>query len=423
MCGLVAIINKLNNGFSLAGKENFTHMLYADAIRGMDSTGAFLVNNLGNVSWGKTKHNPVHLFITKEWNDLLDNAYKNGRFLVGHNRKATVGKVTDQTAHPFIEDNIILVHNGTLTNHKEIGSTEVDSHAICQSIAAKGHIETIKTLQGAFALIWYDINKKSLFVCRNDKRPLSFIETSDSYYLSSEAGLTKWMLGRNPWAGKITTETEIKVGTLYEFPVEDPEKYTETKLELHKQPSYLPTIYDQKKTPSLAHDFSKKTTTTTTETKAVPKYHLGQYVSLYIDDYDMYLEKQPLVKIYGATYDEHQTAIEIEYSDELLVYLLETENLIGKIKQIVYNPTTKIKTLILYPDSIAKGTILESKNKFEIDSSTWKQEKRICSKCDDPVEFYEVPETIVVKKNKKYILVCEQCRKNLKLTNKRVLNG
>jgi len=231
MCGLVAILTKSNNGFTKSDKENFSDMLYADAVRGMDSTGAFLVTNLGNVVWGKSRYNPVHLLITKEWDNMLDKAFKEGQFLVGHNRKATVGRVTDNTAHPFIEDNIILVHNGTLTNHKDIGNTEVDSHAICKSIAKKGHIETIKTLQGAFALIWYDINQKSLFVCRNDRRPLSLVETGNSYYLSSEVGLSKWIIERNIYSPKIIKETEIKPGYLYKFSTDDPEKYTETEIE------------------------------------------------------------------------------------------------------------------------------------------------------------------------------------------------
>ena len=412
MCGLVAIINKLNNGFTVQGKDNFTNMLYADAIRGMDSTGVFLVNNIGNVLWGKSKYNPVHLFVEKEWDNILDEAYKRGTFLVGHNRKATMGRITDNTAHPFIEKDIILVHNGTLTNHKEIGNTEVDSHAICKSIANKGHLETIKELQGAFALIWYDINKKSLFVCRNDKRPLSFTETVDSYYLSSEAGLSKWIIQRNQWGSKILQETEIKVGVLYEFPVDKPEDYTETNLELHKTifatPNY--NIYEKKNLPVV--------TTNTTTNKTNHKYKLGQYVPFYIEDYQQFLDNVTIAKILGVTEDEHKTQVEINYNEQLLIYLTEAQNIIGKIKQIAYNPTTKIQTLILQEDSITSGFITESKNKLEITSTDWNSQKKHCSKCNDEVTFSEIPDTIIYKKNKTYIPICEQCIINAKSIGK-----
>lgn len=429
MCGLVAIINKLNNGFTQQGKDNFTNMLYADAIRGMDSTGVFLVNNLGNVTWGKTKHNPVHLFITKEWEDLLASAYKEGRFLVGHNRKATVGKITDNTAHPFVEKHIILVHNGTLTNHKEVGNSEVDSHAICKSIAEKGHIETIKMLQGAFALIWYDINKKALFICRNDKRPLSFVETSDSYYLSSEIGLTRWIVGRNHWGSKIVKEADIETEYLYEFPIERPEEFTKTKLELHKPYSYLTNYQTQnwheKK------NIRETTTTPTTniinikETKTDPKYQLGQYVPVYLEDYDQFISTNSKTrnKLFGSTDDEYQTNVEIDYSEELLEFLVTETNIIGKIKQIIYNPATKQKTLTLYPDSIVTGTILESKNKVEIASPNWDIEVHKCSKCADLISFYELPDTIIVKKNKEYIPICNQCQQNTKLKTKKVIHA
>jgi hypothetical protein len=415
MCGLVAILTKLNNGFTENDKENFSDMLYADAVRGMDSTGAFLVTNLGNVVWGKARYNPVHLLITKEWDNMLDKAFKEGQFLVGHNRKATVGRVTDNTAHPFIEDNIILVHNGTLTNHKDIGNTEVDSHAICKSIAKKGHIETIKTLQGAFALIWYDINQKSLFVCRNDKRPLSLVETRNSYYLSSEVGLSKWIIERNNYSPKITKETEIKPGYLYEFSTDDPEKYTETEIELYKHPPFMPVVYDVKKN-SIVTTPSKVITNINPE----PKYKLGQYVPIYIDDYEQFFDAGKTNQIFGATYDQHQTQIQVVYSEKLFNYMMETENLIGKIKQISYNITTGIKTLILYPDSITNGTILESKNKVVEDSHTWYKEQHTCSKCNDKIEFYEVPDTVIIKKNKKNVLICEQCQK---LNEKKVVNA
>lgn len=411
MCGLVAIINKLNNGFNMPDKDNFADMLYADAIRGMDSTGAFLVDNLGNLSWGKTKHNPVHLFITKEWDNIMDAAYKKGTFLVGHNRKATVGKVTDNTAHPFVEKNIILVHNGTLTNHKDIGDTEVDSHAICKSIANKGHLETIKTLQGAFALIWYDINLKSLFVCRNDKRPLSFVETTSAYYLSSEVGLTKWMLSRNSWSPKIITETDIKVGYLYEFPVDNPEEYTETLIDLHKI-VYTPNLYDWKKKTTDIVPVTTTTTTTTLDTSQTITYQLGQYVPISIKNYNQFLDNT-ISKIIGVVENDQNIKVEMAYSEELLVYLTEEDNLIGRIKQISYNQATKTKTLILYEDSITSGTITQSLNNTKIATPEWTKEVGHCSNCNKPIDFNEIPLIKSYKKNKKYINVCTQCSKNL----------
>ena len=46
--------------------------------------------------------------------------------------------INDQNAHPFVENNIILVHNGVVYNHKKHEDTEVDSHAIVHMINNMG---------------------------------------------------------------------------------------------------------------------------------------------------------------------------------------------------------------------------------------------------------------------------------------------
>ena len=89
-------------------------MLWLDALRGFDSTGMFCVNNQGNIYWAKEASNPGKFLPQAEVKDILNIAFRNGKMLVGHNRKATKGSVTDDNAHPFIEENIILVHNGTI---------------------------------------------------------------------------------------------------------------------------------------------------------------------------------------------------------------------------------------------------------------------------------------------------------------------
>jgi glucosamine 6-phosphate synthetase-like amidotransferase/phosphosugar isomerase protein len=40
MCGIVGMVVKPNNGFSVKTENVFNQLLYADAVRGEDSTGA-----------------------------------------------------------------------------------------------------------------------------------------------------------------------------------------------------------------------------------------------------------------------------------------------------------------------------------------------------------------------------------------------
>lgn len=49
MCGLFCIISKNDYGFTEKQLTIFTQGLYADTLRGEDSTGVFSVTNAGNV--------------------------------------------------------------------------------------------------------------------------------------------------------------------------------------------------------------------------------------------------------------------------------------------------------------------------------------------------------------------------------------
>src|SRR3546814_3133548 len=107
-----------------------------------------------------------------------NNVYQSLAF-VGHNRFATKGKVNDLNAHPFHYGNIVGAHNGTLEKSswdaldKKLGEdTDVDSQAIIKSIATFGIEETVPLLQGAWALVWFDMEAQTLNFLRKDERPL-----------------------------------------------------------------------------------------------------------------------------------------------------------------------------------------------------------------------------------------------------------
>lgn len=160
--------------------------------------------------------------------------------MVGHNRKATTGAINSENAHPFHEGNIVLVHNGTLRGgHKQLANTEVDSHAVCHSFNEKGAIETIKTLDAAFAFIWWDIEKSKLFAVRNDERPLSMVVTEDAYVLVSEAWMAQALLGRE--GRKVLEVVDFKPGELYEFGMDG--KFTMSTIEIRKAPPVNLTNY------------------------------------------------------------------------------------------------------------------------------------------------------------------------------------
>lgn len=198
MCGIVGFIEKKHNLYAPDLKV-FETMLLVDSLRGEDSTGAFSVyGKSGSINYIKQATNPLNLFRTPEWDKFKQKSVQSAAILVGHNRKATVGEVKTANAHPFLEGNTILIHNGGITNWRKFDSTKtVDSHAVCAAIDKEGHQAILPELEGAYTLVWYNIKDKMLYFARNEERPLCFMDT-DSYQMwASEELFMRFALLKN----------------------------------------------------------------------------------------------------------------------------------------------------------------------------------------------------------------------------------
>ena len=185
----------------------FTQLLRANELRGADSTGVIYVENDKSFSILKeaTPAAWAHMSITGH--DLMKTLIRKGKVLIGHNRAATVGKVSDETAHPFVVDKTFaMVHNGTLYGHRALKDTAVDSEALAHhlqpfleadGINDKDFEEELGKVSGAYAIAAYSQKQDKVFLMRNSQRPLTLIETSDAFYWASEGMMLLWILSRN----------------------------------------------------------------------------------------------------------------------------------------------------------------------------------------------------------------------------------
>lgn len=247
MCGISGLLTAESSGFWHEDKELFKDLLIATSVRGIDSTGVFGATKEGATSWVKRIGDPYKLFEfhhTAKWFEEMGQDFK---LVVGHNRAATKGEVSAKNAHPFEKENIILVHNGTLTNHYELKQTyggEVDSETCASMIKEIGPVAALKEIRGAFAFVWFDSNERCLYMVRNDERPLHITTRIDKKTLmfASELETLVWAAGRR----NIKTDGPkyLKPGVMYKFHIDNLTKYETEEVKLAPKSVYNQHVYN-----------------------------------------------------------------------------------------------------------------------------------------------------------------------------------
>lgn len=177
-----------------------------NTLRGYDSTGICSVENDGKVQVLKKSTWAPNFMVSKAFSEVEKTLISSGKFFLGHNRKATVGKVTSANAHPFVIDNeFVLMHNGSLPTHKHLGDHEVDSEAIAQylhtnwddELTLEEKAKLLSHIGGAYALVWYDLRSEKLNIVRNSQRPLYYATMTGTIFWASDEHMLRCALSRN----------------------------------------------------------------------------------------------------------------------------------------------------------------------------------------------------------------------------------
>lgn len=238
MCGLAGFIGNYLGGFMGQDVDAFEHNLTLNAFRGSDSTGVVAITNKNEVLHTKVLGYPHGILDTPVWNnEVRALMIREGRFLIGHGRKATVGTVSIENAHPFhvvkkdaedkVTADITLIHNGTLESHSNEGIHKhaVDSLYLADEIANVGATKALSSIHGAIATMWYDKLDKSLNVFRNAERPLFWMEDTScgNIYINSEPSVLLYLMYRFG-IKKASKVQPFHIQTLYRIPLEAPTK-------------------------------------------------------------------------------------------------------------------------------------------------------------------------------------------------------
>jgi hypothetical protein len=219
MCGLVGVIGDL----FVADRKAFKFMLELDTVRGPHSTGIARITadfpkkveickDVGT-PWDLQRLNQEEFF-----NHEKETGHIHGNLigLMGHNRWATVGKVTPDNAHPFLAGKIVGAQNGTLPHYQRTKLDDwemfdTDTEALIHNIDKHGAEAVIPRIDGAWALTWYNKEDDTFNILRNVERPLVYAwkKGGKVLYYASEA----WMI----YAATEKFNIDIENDQVYKF--------------------------------------------------------------------------------------------------------------------------------------------------------------------------------------------------------------
>ena len=217
MCGIWGASAPTNGSISFSAAKFLRQAAVAGTVRGYDGTGIVAVcesttvwdkgiktETKPNVWYHKTGGTGAELLRElKSMGGWIDNLPGRVTTVYGHNRAATVGKVSQKTAHPFAAARAIGIHNGTLSNGWETRlqaakRIEVDSEALIRCISHRGYRHALSKAVGAMAVVWTDTNTRETFIFRNHERPVYYFTSNTGVlFWGSEKGMLEWLADRN----------------------------------------------------------------------------------------------------------------------------------------------------------------------------------------------------------------------------------
>ena len=381
----MGLISKSKQGFYPLHSQMFEEMLLCDSVRGTDSTGVFGVLTNTQVRLLKVASSAGVFVQNKKWTNFKEMMVREMRTVVGHNRAATKGLVINEHAHPFHKDNIILVHNGTLTNHKDIADTIVDSEAIAHGFAEKGYKETLKELQGAWALVWYDMTAKKLFMARNHERPLAITETSDYFGFASEGHMLGWITSREGRTKPDKIQL-LKANVIYEISI-NPFDIQEIELQ-EKQP---PVVIEHKPVVRPVSQAVALAVNDMTDEQLLKEYNNGETVVFLPNSVEKSKHPHERFKATGHVYLPGKLVATATcwmpetLSEEDSIELCAEGRLTAVVQTVMLSQLRNLHLVLINPHS---DVWIKTWNDEELICTEWHElcRKHVCKSCSKPLD-------------------------------------
>jgi hypothetical protein len=183
MCGVYGYFGKIKKGKGMLVLKLMTALGEQTEIRGRHSTGYFARNK--KFEYMEKQAIPATEFYIEA--EMIREAIVDSKSFcfLGHNRQASKGAVNSINAHPFVGENIVLIHNGTVAKMKDIMSEkasekmvgDTDSEAIMWHFDEVGVTDTKSWKRLAnYSCVIYDRNVNKVYFARDYEKPLVILD-------------------------------------------------------------------------------------------------------------------------------------------------------------------------------------------------------------------------------------------------------
>ena len=231
MCGIYGYIGKVKPKLRKKVVSLIMELGAQTEIRGTDATGFYAKND--EYEYMEKHSVPASTFYLES--DSFQEAILEGAFVfIGHNRHASVGDVRNDNAHPFMGENIVLVHNGTCSHAKnlltadEAGRMEgdTDSEAIMLYLERVGLRSKCYASLNNFSIVSFDRVENVMYFARDENKPLVVADLRASLGIrvfASTIGILKTSLEKCKIELKADKVFSTRPDCLYEVRPEDGE--------------------------------------------------------------------------------------------------------------------------------------------------------------------------------------------------------
>lgn len=202
MCGLFGM---LGPGINVKDIEILKDLGIISQLRGRDGAGLFQTRSKQKSIY--RIGSPEALVKTEgSWMELMEDIeYENSQtrgpkvlenymadLFMCHVRQPTKGLISEDNSHPYIFDNLVGAHNGTLKDlkYQDPEKTLTDSYLFYKDISERGLVPVINDLdpKSAWAITMYDRVSGNFYLGKNDKRSLhiAVLKNRSVVYWASE---------------------------------------------------------------------------------------------------------------------------------------------------------------------------------------------------------------------------------------------